>query len=80
MSDGAEQPPAAQARLWGGRQGGALVPAFEAFNRSLPFDRRHVVEDLEGSAAGHDQDFGFFGWPSWLLIRFYRRVILVNTF
>jgi argininosuccinate lyase len=50
MSD-AVQPPATQARLWGGRQGGALDPAFEAFNRSLPFDLRLVVEDLEGSAA-----------------------------
>ena len=38
-------------RLWGGRQSGALDPAFEAFNRSLPFDRRLVDEDLVGSMA-----------------------------
>ena len=38
-------------RLWGGRQSGALDPAFEAFNRSLPFDQRMVDEDLVGSAA-----------------------------
>ncbi|MEZ6017011.1 MAG: argininosuccinate lyase [Planctomycetota bacterium] len=41
----------AQPRLWGGRQGGSLDPAFEAFNRSLPFDLRLVFEDLAGSAA-----------------------------
>ena len=38
-------------RLWGGRQPGALDPAFEACNRSLPFDRRLVDEDLVGSMA-----------------------------
>ena len=35
----------------GRRQSGALDPAFEAFNRSLPFDRRLVDEDLVGSLA-----------------------------
>jgi len=38
-------------RLWGGRQSGALNPAFEAFNRSLPFDQRLVQEDIAGSMA-----------------------------
>ncbi|MDA0373843.1 MAG: argininosuccinate lyase [Planctomycetota bacterium] len=38
-------------KLWGGRFAGGLDPFFEAFNRSLPFDRRMVDEDLVGSAA-----------------------------
>ena len=37
--------------MWGGRFEGALDPAFEAFNRSLPFDWRLVQEDLVGSMA-----------------------------
>ena len=39
------------AKLWGGRQTGALNPAFEAFNRSLPFDQRLVSMDIAGSVA-----------------------------
>lgn len=39
------------AKLWGGRFSGALHPVFERLNRSLPFDRRMVFEDLAGSAA-----------------------------
>ncbi len=38
-------------QLWGGRFEGGLDPFFEAFNRSLPFDRRMVDEDLVGSIA-----------------------------
>jgi len=38
-------------KLWGGRFEGAIDPRFDAFHRSLPFDRRLVVEDIEGSAA-----------------------------
>ncbi|MBL8858908.1 MAG: argininosuccinate lyase [Planctomycetes bacterium] len=38
-------------KLWGGRFEGGTDPRFEAFNRSLPFDRRLVVEDVVGSAA-----------------------------
>ena len=37
--------------LWGGRFEGGLAPAFESFNRSLPFDRRLWREDIEGSIA-----------------------------
>ena len=37
--------------LWGGRFEGGLDPAFESFNRSLPFDQRLVQEDLRGSGA-----------------------------
>lgn len=37
--------------MWGGRFEGGLDAAFEAFNRSLPFDKRLVFDDLEGSAA-----------------------------
>lgn len=37
--------------LWGGRFAGKLDPAFDAFNRSLPFDWRLWREDLEGSKA-----------------------------
>ena len=43
--------PGAAPKLWGGRQSGALDPHFESFNRSLPFDRRLVFDDLTGSAA-----------------------------
>lgn len=39
------------AALWGGRFAGGLHPVFEALNRSLPFDRRMVLEDLRGSRA-----------------------------
>ena len=42
---------AAGAALWGGRFEGQLHPVFEALNRSLPFDRRMVLEDLRGSRA-----------------------------
>ncbi|MEZ5989762.1 MAG: argininosuccinate lyase [Planctomycetota bacterium] len=35
--------------LWGGRFAGGQHPAFDAFNRSLPFDRVLWREDLEGS-------------------------------
>ncbi|MEZ4416851.1 MAG: argininosuccinate lyase [Gemmatimonadota bacterium] len=37
--------------LWGGRFAGGLDPAFDAFNRSLPFDRRLIQADIEGSIA-----------------------------
>ncbi len=37
--------------LWGGRFADSQHPAFEAFNRSLPFDRRLWREDIEGSLA-----------------------------
>jgi argininosuccinate lyase len=37
--------------LWGGRFAGSLDAQFESFNRSLPFDRRLVQEDLAGSVA-----------------------------
>jgi argininosuccinate lyase len=37
--------------LWGGRFEEPLDAAFEAFNRSLSFDRRFVQQDLEGSIA-----------------------------
>ncbi|PIE24313.1 MAG: argininosuccinate lyase [Planctomycetota bacterium] len=37
--------------LWGGRFEGGLAPAFESFNRSLPFDKRLWREDIEGSIA-----------------------------
>ncbi|HHI80061.1 MAG TPA: argininosuccinate lyase [Planctomycetes bacterium] len=37
--------------LWGGRFSKGLDPAFDSFNRSLPFDRRMWREDLEGSRA-----------------------------
>jgi argininosuccinate lyase len=38
-------------KLWGGRFGGALDPAFESFNRSLRFDARLWREDVRGSIA-----------------------------
>jgi argininosuccinate lyase len=38
-------------KLWGGRFEGAQDPRFEAFNRSLAFDRRLAHEDVIGSAA-----------------------------
>ncbi|MCA8972383.1 MAG: hypothetical protein KDC95_21525, partial [Planctomycetes bacterium] len=37
--------------LWGGRFDGRIDPAFEAFNRSLPFDWQLWREDLAGSRA-----------------------------
>jgi len=37
--------------LWGGRFEQGLDPAFESFNRSLPFDYRLWREDIEGSRA-----------------------------
>jgi len=37
--------------LWGGRFQGGLDPAFESFNRSLPFDHRLVREDIRGSCC-----------------------------
>ena len=36
-------------KLWGGMFSGKLDPFFEEFNRSLSFDRRLVLEDLQGS-------------------------------
>ncbi|MGD2019003.1 MAG: hypothetical protein PVJ89_12855, partial [Planctomycetota bacterium] len=41
----------AEPQLWGGRFAGALHPIFEELNRSLPFDRRFVFDDLTGSVA-----------------------------
>ena len=38
-------------KLWGGRFAGAQDPAFESFQRSLPFDRRLWREDVRGSVA-----------------------------
>lgn len=38
-------------KLWGGRFQGGLDPFFEKFNRSLPFDRRLVDQDIVGSIA-----------------------------
>jgi argininosuccinate lyase len=37
--------------LWGGRFQEGLHPAFDSFNRSLPFDRRLWSADIEGSRA-----------------------------
>jgi argininosuccinate lyase len=37
--------------LWGGRFEGKASPLFRAFNDSLPFDRRLVLQDIEGSIA-----------------------------
>ncbi len=38
-------------KLWGGRFAGGLDPAFESFNRSLPFDHRLAQQDIQGSIA-----------------------------
>ena len=38
-------------KLWGGRFEGELDPYFDQFNRSLPFDQRMVLEDIDGSIA-----------------------------
>ena len=38
-------------KLWGGRFEGGVDPAFDAWGRSLPFDKRLVFEDIEGSVA-----------------------------
>lgn len=38
-------------KLWGGRFEGGLHPIFDSLNRSLPFDRRLVFQDIEGSVA-----------------------------
>jgi len=38
-------------QLWGGRFEGGLDPAFDSFNRSLPFDRRLLRDDIAGSLA-----------------------------
>jgi argininosuccinate lyase/amino-acid N-acetyltransferase len=38
-------------KLWGGRFAENQDPAFESFNRSLPFDRRLLEEDVRGSRA-----------------------------
>lgn len=43
--------PADGEKMWGGRFEAGLDPGFEAFQRSLGFDRRLLAEDLEGSAA-----------------------------
>ena len=37
--------------LWSGRLAGGLDAAFAKFNRSLPFDRRLLADDLRGSVA-----------------------------
>lgn len=37
--------------LWGGRFEGASDPLFRAFNDSLPFDHRLLMEDIAGSIA-----------------------------
>ncbi len=37
--------------LWGGRFEGKIAPAFDSFNRSLPFDRRMWRQDVAGSLA-----------------------------
>ncbi|MBU6209942.1 MAG: argininosuccinate lyase, partial [Planctomycetes bacterium] len=37
--------------LWAGRASGEVDPLFKRFNDSLPFDRRLVREDIEGSIA-----------------------------
>ena len=42
---------AAAPKLWGGRFAGTTDPAFAAFNRSLGFDWRLLLADLDGSAA-----------------------------
>ena len=48
-------PGAGTAKLWGGRfDGGGLDPFFEAFNRSLPFDRRLIDVDILGSMGWVD--------------------------
>ncbi|QDV09218.1 Argininosuccinate lyase [Planctomycetes bacterium Poly30] len=39
------------AKLWGGRFAGGLHPIFDELNRSLPFDRRLVFQDIDGSVA-----------------------------
>lgn len=39
------------AKLWGGRFQGGLHPIFDELNRSLPFDRRLVFQDIQGSVA-----------------------------
>ncbi|MFN8008545.1 MAG: argininosuccinate lyase [Terriglobia bacterium] len=38
-------------KIWGGRFSTSMDEAFERFNRSLPVDRRMVLEDIEGSLA-----------------------------
>ena len=38
-------------KIWGGRFSGGMDEAFERFNRSLPVDRRLILEDIEGSIA-----------------------------
>jgi argininosuccinate lyase len=38
-------------RLWGGRFAGTTDREFASFNRSLPFDRRLLAEDVAGSVA-----------------------------
>ncbi|MEO0481604.1 MAG: argininosuccinate lyase [Planctomycetota bacterium] len=40
--------------MWGGRFEGGLDPFFEQFNRSLPFDRRLLEQDIRGSHAWAD--------------------------
>ncbi|MCB0063317.1 MAG: argininosuccinate lyase [Caldilineaceae bacterium] len=38
-------------KLWGGRFTGATDPLMEAFNASIPFDKRMWQEDIQGSQA-----------------------------
>jgi len=42
---------AGEGKLWGGRFEGAVDPAFDAFNRSLPFDQRLWPQDVAGSVG-----------------------------
>jgi len=38
-------------RMWGGRFDGELDPRIDRYNQSLPYDRRLVEEDIDGSVA-----------------------------
>ena len=49
-TDSGAKAPARDA-LWSGRFSGAVHELFQRFNDSLPFDRRLVAQDIEGSAA-----------------------------
>jgi hypothetical protein len=43
--------PSMSAKLWGGRFSGKMDPLMEAFNASLPFDKRLWRVDIMGSQA-----------------------------
>ncbi|MEM8712921.1 MAG: argininosuccinate lyase, partial [Planctomycetota bacterium] len=51
MAEAGQSPQPGKAQLWGGRFQGSLHPIFDNLNRSLPFDRRLVLQDIEGSVA-----------------------------